>query len=505
MKLQHLVSRLIVGMIIILIGCTPAATETPTEAGPVDATSTTAPSATATLTTVPTATLAMEVGSTYYYIDGTTLVAVPAGEFTMGANDASHIVSISDYWIYSTKVTNQQYALCVELGKCTSSDLENNPNYTEKSRANDPVVGVTYDQAAAYCSFVNGRLPTEAEWEKAAGNPNGTQYPWGDTAPTCDLVNFNNCVGSTNNVIEYTEGTSSYGGFDFLGNAFEWVADWYDADYYVNSPQENPTGPATGTARSLRSSSFSSTADQISIQSRASEDPSNHRPDIGFRCVVEDPLSVAPFCKTPLIYESAAQSTDACPVIEISQAPYCVGKLPMTNIKFDGPSSAIIDASTCIPSEDPALFTCQSPGTKVSMTASCQVDLNGDSLCPDGYSLQGNQCVANGNMGQCLAGTYDANNQCCTTETSADVLSPAQICPAGSFYSESKNACLKQPVQELVTVTEEVLFVACTGGGNGGDDGEQNSCEPQACGQDEDWVTDLCCCAFFYDHTQCVP
>lgn len=519
MNLRRVISGLILFVVMMVAGCTAPATETETATSTeppsvqVESTATDSPPNTEVPTLVAAPGPAMEVGSRYYYVDGTSLVAVPAGEFLMGAEGADnpeHPVTLNDYWIYSTKVTNGQYALCEALSKCTAPNLEDNPIYQDNSRANDPVVGVTYDQAAAYCSFVQGRLPTEAEWEKSARNPDGSLYPWGDTAPSCDLANFNNCTGSTTNVIDYQTAVSFYGVFDVVGNTFEWVSDWYAPDYYANSSEENPQGPESGTTRAVRSSSYASDADQISITSRTTEDPQNHRPDLGFRCVVEDPTYFAPFCESPLVYGSdanaAAQPAETCPVLDITQAPYCAGKLPLTNVKFEGPSDATIDSSNCTPSNDPSLFTCQSPKTVVSITANCQLNVTGNSLCPDGFSQQGNRCVANGGTGQCLDGTYDSAQGCCQVQNTTDVTSPLTVCPVGTFYSKNENACLAYPVKELVTVTQDVLFAACTtvtgGGGDGSGGGEPDSCAPQACGINE-WSPTLCCCTFYLDPTTC--
>ena len=118
------------------------------------------------------------------------------------------------------------------------------------------MVGVTYDQAMAYCNYVNGSLPTEAQWEKAARGPDGNLYPWGNDQPTCDLLNFNNCVHDLTDVMKYPKGKSAYGALDMEGNVFEWTADWYDALYYKNSPPGDPPGPDTGKARVIRSSSY---------------------------------------------------------------------------------------------------------------------------------------------------------------------------------------------------------------------------------------------------------
>jgi len=485
MKINRVISRLVLFIVIITVGCAAPTSETATSTQPPSirveptktvSTPTVEVSAVASSTEIP-----LKIGSTYYYVDGTTLVAVPVGEFVMGADgkdNPKHTVNLSNYWIYSTKVTNQQYALCEASGKCTPPNPEDNPDYKDNSRANDPIVGVTYAQADAYCSFVHGRLPTEAEWEKSARNPDGSLYPWGNAAPTCDLLNFNNCVGGTTNVINYQTGAGYYGGLDFVGNAYEWVADWYGTDYYVNSPKTNPQGPATGTNRSVRSSSYASEANQVSVTNRTMEAPQNHRSDLGFRCVVEDPPTYfASSCASPLVYGSdtsgTPQSSESCPPLDIKQAEYCSGESPQTNITFSGPPDATIDPSNCIPSGNPNLFTCTSLDTIVSITANCQVSLTGNSFCPSGFSQQNNQCVAKGSVGQCLNGNYDSSQQCCTTQNSSDLTS--RVCPVGTFYSQNKNACLAYPVKDIVSVSVKVGLIsiasckeAANSGGNSG-------------------------------------
>ena len=520
MKLQRLTSGLILCLVMMVAGCTAPATETstsaPTEPQPiqVESTATDSPPNTEVPAPVATSGPAMEVGSTHYYIDGTTLVAVPAGEFLMGANgedNPEHTVTLSDYWIYSTKVTNRQYAFCEALGDCSAPNLEDNPNYQDSSRANDPVVGVTYDQAVAYCSFVQGRLPTEAEWEKSARNPDGSLYPWGDESPSCDLVNFNNCVGSTTSVISYQTGESFYGVLDIVGNTFEWVADWYASDYYASSPKENPQGPQSGTTRTIRSSSYASTAEQLSVTDRQTDDPQNHRADLGFRCVVEAPTYFAPFCESPLVYgpdaNAAAQPAETCPPLDIKQAPYCSGNAPMTNVTFSGPPDATIDYSNCTPSGNSNLFTCQSPDTVVSITASCQLSLTGSPSCPSEFSQQDNQCIANGSAGQCIIGNYDSAQQCCMIQNSAELTSGSRVCPVGTFYSHNEDACLAYPVKEIVSVSAQVDLIAVASciaannsGGGGGGGGEDGSTSPVAttpsCPVGE-WDPGLGCCAMF--------
>lgn len=506
-------------LVLSLIGCTPAVSEEIEPTKPV-------PTATKTQEFIPTEIPntavplpipvtgpTMEIGSTHPYVDGSFLVAVPEGEFLMGgdSDDPGHSVFLNDFWIYSAEVTNQQYVLCETLGECTSPDLNDNPSYVEKVHANDPVVGVTYEQASSYCSFINGRLPTEAEWEKTARNNDNDLYPWGDAMPTCDFLNFNNCVGYTTNVIDYKTGASAYGALDMAGNVFEWVADWFDPDYYGNSPKENPRGPENGTMRSIRSSSYTSDADQAEVINRNSEDPQNHRADLGFRCVVDDPTYFAPFCTSPLIYDSAGQtsnSSESCPAIDITQAQFCIGKLPATNVKFEGPSDSTIDSGNCVPSDDPDLFTCQTPGTIVSITANCQIDDAGKPSCLPGFSQKDNVCVAESSTGQCLAGNYDTSQQCCVIPAEqAGVLSPSSICPVGTFYASNENACLPYPTQGLVTVSMDVGFTSCDVVSGGGDGGNSNGCsiDQDWCGPSMVFLAGDCCCSDVGDKCDLYP
>ncbi len=160
-----------------------------------------------------------------------------------GDDNPEHEVTVSDFWMYRAKVTNSQFAYCVAMGKCAPPNTDKNKGYGDYAKANHPVTGVNYEQAAAYCSFVHGRLPTEAEWEKAARGPDGNIYPWGDAVPTCDLANFGPCEYKTSSVVDHPAGQSYYEALDMAGNVYEWTADWYDAKYYSNSPTEDPLGP----------------------------------------------------------------------------------------------------------------------------------------------------------------------------------------------------------------------------------------------------------------------
>ena len=277
-------------------------------------------------TALPTQTLAPvtlggpQGGETIKWIDGSTLVYIPAGTFTMGyGGDAPvHSVSLDGYWIHQTKVTNDMFNLCVKAGACTSPNQElGGPVFTNPGFSSNPVVGVTWDQAQAYCSWIQGSLPTEAQWEKAARGANGNLYPWGNSNPTCDLLNFSNCYGRTTNVKTYEAGKSPFGVFDMSGNVFEWVYDWYDAAYYASSPADNPTGPQTGQYRSIRGSSFETSEEQVDPAIRRFNEPTDSGRDIGFRCAVANPQPFAPYCQlTAHVPANQLDSSTSCTLPE---------------------------------------------------------------------------------------------------------------------------------------------------------------------------------------------
>jgi formylglycine-generating enzyme len=180
------------------------------------------------------------------------MVDVPAGTFPMGCNaaideeckpdeDPPHDVTLSGFRIDVTEVTQAQYRECVESGACLAPTCDWDPC---GGRANHPVVCVNRVDAIAYCTAQGKRLPTEAEWEKAARGPAGTKFPWGNDPVDCIHANVSGCVGGTEPVGSHPSGASKYGALDMAGNVVEWVSDRYDATYYAVSPAADPQGPA---------------------------------------------------------------------------------------------------------------------------------------------------------------------------------------------------------------------------------------------------------------------
>lgn len=188
-------------------------------------------------------------------------VYVPTGQFLMGCSgdlspltcdsDAApiHAVYLDAFYIDKTEVTNEQYAACVAAGGCprpSATDSETRSEYYGKPEySNYPVINVDWDRANAYCRWAGKRLPTEAEWEKAARGSDLRWFAWGNDTPTCDRLNFRSCVGDTVAVGSYPAGASPYGALDMIGNVREWVSDLYDKKAYAGSRYYNPTGPAS--------------------------------------------------------------------------------------------------------------------------------------------------------------------------------------------------------------------------------------------------------------------
>ena len=295
---------------------------TPTVSSPKDTATPKSPTSTSvpftstprpTKTVIPTPTLGM--GSTIVSEkDGMVLVYVPAGEFIMGSGDGEadekpiHTVDLDAFWIDQTEVTNGMFSEFVQetdyqtdAEKAGWSYVFNGSSWDKVNGAdwhhptglgikiladNKPVIHVSWNDALAYCEWADRRLPTEAEWEKAARGTDARTYPWGNESPNADLLNFNSNIGDTTEVGKYPGGASIYGALDMAGNVWEWVNDWYDKNYYASSPEANPLGPnlLDGPVRVLRGGSLYDNDDYVRSAYRNWNLPASTYYFFGFRC-----------------------------------------------------------------------------------------------------------------------------------------------------------------------------------------------------------------------------
>jgi formylglycine-generating enzyme required for sulfatase activity len=232
------------------------------------------------------------------------MITIPAGTFKMGCSSSDtacweneyplHTVYLSTYSIDKYEVVNARYKACVDADGCTAP--HNTRSYTRQSYYgnqtydNYPVIYVDWYQAAAFCAWEGKRLPTEAEWEKAARGANDTRiYPWGNQAPDCTLANiyYNkaDCVGDTSEVGSYPAGASPYGVLDMAGNVGEWVNDWFQPGYYSSqSSWSNPLGPSMSDYKVLRGGTWDGYWYDARVSYRYGGYPANQANLRGFRC-----------------------------------------------------------------------------------------------------------------------------------------------------------------------------------------------------------------------------
>lgn len=244
------------------------------------------------------------------------MVFMPGGLFRMGTDEGetderpSHLVRIDPFFIDETEVTNGQYAQCVAAGVCLaparSSATYHAAYYGDPTYDDYPVIFVTWYDAEAFCDWRGGRLPSEAEWEMAAGfDPVQSiilRYPWGDAF---DGLKLNFCdTGCTRDVRDgsvddghrdtapvgsFLDGRSPIGAYDMAGNVMEWVSDWYDPRYYGSSTDTNPLGPPEGEFKAIRGGSWLSSEEEVRVVARSSFDPTVARANLGFRCAMTPP------------------------------------------------------------------------------------------------------------------------------------------------------------------------------------------------------------------------
>jgi len=229
-------------------------------------------------------------------VDGMRMVYVPAGEFRMGSDDRAadeepeHSVYLDAFWIDETEVTNSMYAICVAADACTppvtSASSTRESYFGNEAFDAYPVIFVSWEQAQEYCAWSGRRLPSEAEWEKAARGEDGRICPWGNQAPDASLLNYNGEFADTTPAGNFPAGASPYGALDMSGNVWEWVADWYDSQYYQQSPSDNPYGPESGSRHVLRGGSWYYELNYIRAAARFSASASTTLNDVGFRCAL---------------------------------------------------------------------------------------------------------------------------------------------------------------------------------------------------------------------------
>ncbi len=266
-------------------------------------------------------------------IDGMILMCVPAGEFLMGASEADtqaqsdekpqHRVYLDAFWIDRTEVTNANFAKCVAEGVCHPrlyspylggvSSLTRRAYYDNPTYDDYPVIHFDVTEAQTYCQWARRRLPTEAEWEKAARGPDERLFPWGDELD-CQYASYLRCTEDTTKVDVPLRGTSPYGVLNLAGNVWEWVQDWYDPEYYSSSPANNPLGPKEGEFRTRRGGGWHSLARDLRVTNRGSGEPRHYFDgQMGFRCAMSagapSPTSTSePVLKPTLTPTSTLQS-----------------------------------------------------------------------------------------------------------------------------------------------------------------------------------------------------
>jgi len=236
------------------------------------------------------------------------MIEISEGEFTMGNNDGlrnerpEHQVWLDSYAIGRFEVTMEEYQNFLDENYSVEPPPLWDDGAALEEASDRPAVGVTWHAANQYCEWVGKRLPTEAEWEKAARGTDGRRFPWGHMQPFVDIARYNQGItgwvsytltlapvtsGVTGMSIRHglkTGGKSPYGLYHMAGNAAEWVADWYDRHYYEESPDKNPKGPKTGDRKVLRGGSWEDEPRRIRVTARAIAEPEFSDLTIGFRC-----------------------------------------------------------------------------------------------------------------------------------------------------------------------------------------------------------------------------
>jgi len=244
------------------------------------------------ITAVTTLALTGQLNSLIFRPSRMAWVEVPEGIFQMGNSSKAgdmvgddefpqHTVYLDFYKIGKYEVTNKQYLRCVKAGACAAPSSQ---RYKVKEYKQHPVTNICWYDAEAFCEWSGGRLPTEAEWEKASRGTDSMDIAWGEGIDYWQLHYGYFIVGDAEPVGSFPERASQYGALDMEGNVWEWVADWYGSGYYAISPYQNPEGASSGDSRVIRGA----WDNVIRVTRSASRD--NRLPDyrnynLGFRCV----------------------------------------------------------------------------------------------------------------------------------------------------------------------------------------------------------------------------
>jgi len=225
----------------------------------------------------------------------TPMVEISEGVFSMGFDGTQalederplHRVWLDAFAMDLYEVSTGQYALF--LSATNRSEPWQWHNVDLAQHGDRPVIGVDWADADAYCRWKGMRLPTEAQWEKAARGTDGRLYPWGNQAPTSTLANY--ALGARFSysqvlmpVRSYDQGKSPYGLYQMAGNVWEWTQDWYAANYYETSPERNPQGPEQGQFKVLRGGSWSDLPKYLLTYGRFKLPPETRNSYTGFRC-----------------------------------------------------------------------------------------------------------------------------------------------------------------------------------------------------------------------------
>jgi formylglycine-generating enzyme required for sulfatase activity len=232
------------------------------------------------------------------------MVFIPGGEFERGRSyklpddglkwfpdllkddQPARTVKLSPFYLDAKETTIGEYAQFV-VKRNHRAPYNWPAGKPEPSKLNLPVTGVSWDDAAAYCQSLGKRLPTEAEWERAArGLIQGAPYPWGDRPPTKKDARYDTVEGPAP-VGQFPP--NGFGLYDIVGNVWEWTNDWYARDYYANSPTEDPKGPAEGQYKVLRGGSWADVAKYLRVAYRSWARPAERSPNIGVRCAANFP------------------------------------------------------------------------------------------------------------------------------------------------------------------------------------------------------------------------